>query len=116
VLGFANAQPDVDAKAWVDEMVAIFTFKYKKQRTHYVGKVTEVLSDLFDLVRKYKVRVDPVYTNLLFSCMVQESFLNSLDPEFDVIARAKPYLFKDQSMLTSWLGLARNYAFRKEVT
>lgn len=94
VLRFSPTQPAVDREKFMDDMVNIFGNKYKTQRTHYAGKVTEVLSDLMRLVREHKVRIAPEYSNLLFSTMIQEAFINTLDPDFDVISRAKPHIFK----------------------
>eukprot|EP01013_Petalomonas_cantuscygni_P009688 TRINITY_DN22578_c0_g1_i1.p1 TRINITY_DN22578_c0_g1~~TRINITY_DN22578_c0_g1_i1.p1 ORF type:complete len:510 (+),score=120.58 TRINITY_DN22578_c0_g1_i1:189-1718(+) len=103
LLNFSDEQPQVDRAAWLQEVRNVFGTKYKRRRRHYVGKVTEVLSDLLDLVKKHRVRLDVEYSNLLFSTMLQESFINTLDPDFDVIGRAKPLIFKDESTLYQWL-------------
>ena len=54
--------------------------------------VGEVLRAVLKLVRKYRVRVDVNYATLIINLLCLESMARSLEPEYNVLDRAKPIL------------------------
>ena len=51
----------------------------------------QLLTDVFDLIRKHRIRPPAEFTLMLKSLMTIESFATSLDPDFEIVENLKPY-------------------------
>lgn len=54
----------------------------------------EVITSIFQLIRRHQVHPPPQFTLMLKSLMTIESLANRLDPNFDIIAALQPYARK----------------------
>ncbi|KAK0417361.1 hypothetical protein QR680_012964 [Steinernema hermaphroditum] len=55
--------------------------------------VSQLLSDLFSIVSRHRVSLEPSFTSVVLSVMVLEGFGRSLSPDLDLFLCAKPYVF-----------------------
>jgi len=51
----------------------------------------QVLTEIFDLIRKHRISTPAEFTLMLKSLMTIESFAKSLDPQFEIMDTLKPY-------------------------
>jgi len=51
----------------------------------------KVITELFDLIRRHRIRPPSQFTLMLKSLMTIESFARAMDPEFEIIQQLKPY-------------------------
>ena len=56
--------------------------------------VGELLSDLFSILVKYHVKLESNYISLMLGIMVLEGLGRSLDPNLDILERARPILLR----------------------
>jgi hypothetical protein len=55
------------------------------------GFATEFVQGIFDLVQKHRVKIDPPFASLLFSCLMMEKVANQIDPSMDVVLYCAPW-------------------------
>ncbi|TKR78221.1 hypothetical protein L596_019063 [Steinernema carpocapsae] len=55
--------------------------------------VSQLLSDLFSVVSRHRVSLEPSFTSVVLSVMILEGFGRSLHPELDLFLCARPYVF-----------------------
>ncbi|CCW63264.1 unnamed protein product [Phytomonas sp. EM1] len=77
-------------KADIDQV-----FKYCRGFRNDGGAITKTLQSVFDSIRSNRVQMDPPYVSLLFSVLVLESFLMSLNPEFNIVRHTAPWLVSE---------------------
>jgi len=51
----------------------------------------QLLTEVFELIRKHRIRPPAEFTLMLKSLMTIESFAKSLDPNFEIVENLKPY-------------------------
>eukprot|EP00758_Cryptobia_borreli_P007798 Tbor_TRINITY_DN5332_c1_g2::TRINITY_DN5332_c1_g2_i1::g.5156::m.5156/K08869/ADCK, ABC1; aarF domain-containing kinase len=68
--------------------------------------VTNILESLFEVVRENNVQMEPPYVSLLFAVLVLESFIMNLNPEFNMVRHAAPWLVSEGHLSKS---LIRNF-------
>jgi aarF domain-containing kinase len=77
-------------KPWyVPELVAA-SFGYELEK---YKDVAELLRGTLELVREYKVRIDPAYASLLFSTILLADMASKVDPDFDLLAHGSSWFF-----------------------
>nr|AGU67997.1 ubiquinone biosynthesis protein [Strigomonas galati] len=59
------------------------------------GAVTNVLQSIFECIRVNHIQMDPQYVNLLFAVLVLEAFIMNLNPEFNMVRHAAPWLVSE---------------------
>uniref|UniRef100_A0A7S1IFC1 Protein kinase domain-containing protein n=1 Tax=Eutreptiella gymnastica TaxID=73025 RepID=A0A7S1IFC1_9EUGL len=64
-----------------------FAARYGKK----VGFTTTFVESIFDAIQEYRVRIDPAYAHLLFSCIAMEFISNQCDPSMDMIKHSAPW-------------------------
>nr|CCC93977.1 conserved hypothetical protein [Trypanosoma congolense IL3000] len=69
--------------------------------------VTNILQAVFECIRKNEVHMDPPYVSLLFAVLVLESFIMNLNPDFNMVRHAAPWLISDGHLTR---GLVKNIA------
>eukprot|EP00796_Vickermania_ingenoplastis_P006706 gene6706-4803_t len=83
-----------------------FIFAHFRSTRNDPNAVTNVLESIFHAVRDYRVQMDPPFVSLLFSVLVLESFIMSLDPNFNLVRHTAPWLVSEGAIS---LGVVKNY-------
>jgi ubiquinone biosynthesis protein len=88
----ADAGQGDDDEAFERYRAAIIEFvgRYWGQRLGEV-QVGKVLLDMFDILRRHRVRVNPSFTIVNIAIAVTEGIGKQLDPELDLMSEALPY-------------------------
>jgi len=59
------------------------------------GVVDNILQSVFEVVRRHRVIMDPGFSSLMFSIIVLEGFIMSLNPEFNMVRHASGWLISE---------------------
>jgi ubiquinone biosynthesis protein len=88
----ANADAGHDDDAFERYRAAVIEFvgRYWGQRLGQV-QVGKVLLDMFDILRRHRVRVNPSFTIVNIAIAVTEGIGKQLDPDLDLMSEALPY-------------------------
>jgi ubiquinone biosynthesis protein len=89
--GYAPTVSTRDYARYEDEVDAYFRGYYGKSFGEV--EVTEVVSGIFNILRRHGVQIDPVFTVVNVSMLVAEGLGKQLDPDLDMVELSKPYLF-----------------------
>jgi ubiquinone biosynthesis protein len=63
-----------------------------------------VLRNVLDLGKKYHIKVESNFTTLALGTIIIEGIGRQLDPDFDFVNAARPYLQKDFRLVKSYLN------------
>ncbi|CAF3380707.1 unnamed protein product [Rotaria sp. Silwood1] len=63
-----------------------------------------VLHNVLDLGKKYHIKMESSFTTLALGTIIIEGIGRQLDPDFDFVNAAKPYLQKDFQLVKSYLN------------
>jgi predicted unusual protein kinase regulating ubiquinone biosynthesis (AarF/ABC1/UbiB family) len=63
-----------------------------------------VLRNVLDLGKKYHIKIESNFTTLALGTIIIEGIGRQLDPNFDFVNAAKPYLQKDFRLVKSYLN------------
>ncbi|MCX7809058.1 MAG: hypothetical protein N2515_10660 [Deltaproteobacteria bacterium] len=55
-------------------------------------EISQVIGGLMDVLRRHRVQIDPVFTNVNVALLVAEGLGKQLDPEIDLLRVVAPYL------------------------
>ena len=69
-----------------------------------MGFATDFVQSIFNAMQEHRVRIEPAYASLLFSCLMMECIANHCDKTLDVIGYAAPWF------LSSALNGPRRFA------
>nr|CCC51806.1 conserved hypothetical protein [Trypanosoma vivax Y486] len=72
--------------------------------------IANILQAVFECIRENHVQMDPPYVSLLFAVLVLESFIMNLNPEFNMVRHAAPWLVADGHVS---LALMKNMALTR---
>ncbi|ESL11993.1 hypothetical protein TRSC58_00247 [Trypanosoma rangeli SC58] len=103
LLRMGTAQKFVDKNKFEQEVSRLFEHWRPKKSSDFV--VTNILQSIFECIRENHVQMDPPFVALLFSVLVLESFIMNLNPEFNMVRRAAPWLLGEGHIS---YGLAKN--------
>ncbi|CAG9539561.1 unnamed protein product [Cercopithifilaria johnstoni] len=73
----------------VDQIVQIARTKSDLRRLN----ISEMLNELFSIVSRHEVALDPSFTTVVLAVIVLEGLGRSLDPDLDLFHCARPFLF-----------------------
>uniref|UniRef100_A0AAF5PN57 ABC1 domain-containing protein n=1 Tax=Wuchereria bancrofti TaxID=6293 RepID=A0AAF5PN57_WUCBA len=73
----------------VDQIVQIARSKNNLRRLN----ISEMLNELFSIVSRHEVALDPTFTTVILAVIVLEGLGRSLDPDLDLFHCARPFLF-----------------------
>ncbi|VDO75214.1 unnamed protein product [Onchocerca flexuosa] len=73
----------------VDHIVQIARSKNSLSRLN----ISEMLYELFSIVSRHDVALDPLFTTVVLAVIVLEGLGRSLDPDLDLFHCARPFLF-----------------------
>lgn len=63
-----------------------------------------ILRNVLDLGKKYHIKIESNFTTLALGTIIIEGMGRQLDPDFDFVNAAKPYLQKDFRLVKSYLN------------
>jgi predicted unusual protein kinase regulating ubiquinone biosynthesis (AarF/ABC1/UbiB family) len=63
-----------------------------------------VLRNVLDLGKKYHIKIESNFTTLALGTIIIEGIGRQLDPDFDFVGAARPYLQKDFRLVKSYLN------------
>nr|XP_057930949.1 uncharacterized aarF domain-containing protein kinase 2 [Doryrhamphus excisus] len=97
ILHHARANECRDVPLFKKEMAELVDGTLR--RTLSLGKVqvADLLSRVFGLLIKHKVKLESNFASIVFAIMVLEGLGRSLDPNLDILDLAKPLLLKNSS-------------------
>ncbi|ORC85603.1 ubiquinone biosynthesis protein [Trypanosoma theileri] len=90
LLSMGNKQKFVNKEKFIQEVEWLFEHWRPKKASDFA--VTNILQSLFECIRENHVQMEPPYVSLLFSVLVLESFIMNLNPEFNMVRHAAPWL------------------------
>jgi aarF domain-containing kinase len=106
ILRMGTKQPFANVEGFRQGMHFVFErFRPAKDSDDQV--VTNLLHSIFEQIRDNYVCMDPPYVSLLFAVLVLESFIMSLNPEFNMVRHTAPWLISEGHLS---VGLLRNVA------
>uniref|UniRef100_A0A1I8AXJ1 ABC1 domain-containing protein n=1 Tax=Steinernema glaseri TaxID=37863 RepID=A0A1I8AXJ1_9BILA len=73
----------------VGDIVALARSSTSLRKLH----VSQLLSDLFSIVSRHRVSLEPSFTSVVLSVMILEGLGRSLSPDLDLFLCARPYVF-----------------------
>ncbi|KAH9577982.1 UbiB domain [Trypanosoma melophagium] len=103
LLRMGNKQKYVDKEKFTKEVEWLFEHWRPKKSSDFA--VTNILQSLFECIRENYVQMEPPYVSLLFSVLVLESFIMNLNPEFNMVRHAAPWLVSEGHIS---YGVAKN--------
>nr|XP_004563872.1 uncharacterized aarF domain-containing protein kinase 2 isoform X2 [Maylandia zebra] len=100
ILNHARANECKDAALFKKEMAELVDHALSSN-TLSLGKVqvADLLSRVFGLLIKHKVKLESNFSSIIFAIMVLEGLGRSLDPNLDILDLAKPLLLKNCASL-----------------
>ena len=87
-------QRHCNPEAFLDEVKEMFRH-YRPVTGDETTVVEDILQSLFEVVRKHRVTMDPGFSSLMFSILVLEGFIMSLNPEYNMVRHASPWLVSE---------------------
>lgn len=93
IQAMGTTQNYCDIPKFRSDMVKLFEAWRPKRGTDQV--VTNILEAIFFNIRDNHATMDPPYVSLLFAVLILESFVMSLNPEFNMVRHAAPWLVSE---------------------
>uniref|UniRef100_A0A1I7VUF9 Atypical/ABC1/ABC1-C protein kinase n=1 Tax=Loa loa TaxID=7209 RepID=A0A1I7VUF9_LOALO len=81
-----------DPEAFYDEVDQIVQIARSKSNLRRLN-ISEMLNELFSIVSRHEVALDPSFTTVVLAVIVLEGLGRSLDPDLDLFHCARPFLF-----------------------
>ncbi|RNC60759.1 ubiquinone biosynthesis protein [Trypanosoma cruzi] len=103
LLRMSKTQKFVNKKKFEKEVEWLFEHWRPKKSSDFA--VSNILQSIFECIRENRVQMDPPFVSLLFSVLVLESFIMNLNPEFNMVRHAAPWLVGEGHIS---YGLAKN--------
>ncbi|XP_034444999.1 uncharacterized aarF domain-containing protein kinase 2 [Hippoglossus hippoglossus] len=99
ILNHARANECQDVPQFKKEMAQLVDQAVSNTLSLEKIKVADLLSRVFGLLIKHKVKLESNFASIVFAIMVLEGLGRSLDPNLDILALAKPLLLKNCASL-----------------
>eukprot|EP00759_Apiculatamorpha_spiralis_P007740 PhF_6_TR1491/c0_g1_i1/m.2694/K08869/ADCK, ABC1; aarF domain-containing kinase len=80
---------------FIDEITTLLVFYRPSGAEGEYAVIGDVLNGCFDVVRNNKVHMDPSYVNIMFSVLVLEGFIMTLNPLFNIAQNVAPWLVSE---------------------
>eukprot|EP00672_Neobodo_designis_P026270 CAMPEP_0174835406 /NCGR_PEP_ID=MMETSP1114-20130205/5391_1 /TAXON_ID=312471 /ORGANISM="Neobodo designis, Strain CCAP 1951/1" /LENGTH=573 /DNA_ID=CAMNT_0016069353 /DNA_START=133 /DNA_END=1854 /DNA_ORIENTATION=- len=97
LLAMGRHQKYCDQERFVAEVDDLFK-RYRPISGNEEGVVENILQSMFEATRHARVTMDPGYVNLMFSVLVLEGFIMALNPEYNMVKHAAPWLVGEGHM------------------
>ncbi len=85
-----------DRPAFVRQIADVVATARSQQLTLAHTDVSLLLSELFAVLLRHRVKMESNYASVMWAVMVLEGLGRTLDPSIDLIAKAMPYLMKER--------------------
>uniref|UniRef100_A0A3Q3AMF5 AarF domain containing kinase 2 n=1 Tax=Kryptolebias marmoratus TaxID=37003 RepID=A0A3Q3AMF5_KRYMA len=99
VLHHARANECKDVALFKKEMAELVDHAVTNTLSLEKIQVSDLLSKVFSLLIKHKVKLESNFASIVFAIMVLEGLGRSLDPNLDILDLAKPLLLKNYASL-----------------
>ncbi|KAM9311496.1 putative aarF domain-containing protein kinase 2 [Gastrophryne carolinensis] len=99
ILHHARASHCIDVEAYKSEMAVLVNEARKNTITLGKLQIAGLLSRVFRLLMKHKVKLESNFASIIFAILVLEGLSRSLDPETDLLEAARPLLVKSAASL-----------------
>ncbi|XP_049579597.1 uncharacterized aarF domain-containing protein kinase 2 [Syngnathus scovelli] len=99
ILHHARANECKDVPRFKKEMAELVDVALSKTLSLGKIQVADLLSRVFGLLIKHKVKLESNFASIVFAIMVLEGLGRSLDPNLDILELAKPLLLKNCASL-----------------
>ncbi|KAI5691667.1 ABC1 family [Leishmania braziliensis] len=93
LLAMSDKQPYVESDAFRRDLADLF--KHYRPTRNDENAVTNILQSVFESIRQNNVQMDTAYVSLLFAVLVLESFIMNLNPDFNMVRHAAPWLVSE---------------------
>ncbi|KAG5464457.1 hypothetical protein LSCM1_00645 [Leishmania martiniquensis] len=93
LLAMSDRQPYAEPEVFRRDLGDLF--KHFRPTRNDENAVTNILQSVFESIRKNNVQMDPAYVSLLFAVLVLESFIMNLNPDFNMVRHAAPWLVSE---------------------
>lgn len=93
LLRMGTTQKFVEEEKFRGELAWLFDHWRPKKNSDFA--VTNILQAIFECIRGNHVQMDPPYVSLLFAVLVLESFIMNLNPDFNMVRHAAPWLVSE---------------------
>lgn len=104
IIRMGKAQPFADLEKFKKDMNWLFE-RWRPAKDSDDQVVTNILQGIFEKIRDNYVAMDPPYVSLLFAVLVLESFIMSLNPDFNMVRHTAPWLISEGHLSK---GLVKN--------
>ena len=88
-----------DPNGFIKDMDSIVASAISDQLSLSRIDVADLLSKVFNVLHKHRVKLDPNFASVVLAIMVLEGLGRSLDPDLDILWKATPYLVKEKMNL-----------------
>ena len=96
LLAMGTEQKFAEAEPFKAEMAVHFAgFRSKRSSEVKDKQISNILENIFNCIRDHRVMMDPPFVSLLFAVLVLESFIMSLNPEFNMVRHSAPWLVSE---------------------
>uniref|UniRef100_A0A673BDN2 ABC1 atypical kinase-like domain-containing protein n=1 Tax=Sphaeramia orbicularis TaxID=375764 RepID=A0A673BDN2_9TELE len=99
ILNHARANECQDVPQFKKEMAQLVDHALSNKLSLGKIQVADLLSRVFSLLIKHKVKLESNFASIVFAIMVLEGLGRSLDPNLDILELAKPMLLKNCASL-----------------
>ncbi|KAK2842544.1 hypothetical protein Q5P01_012744 [Channa striata] len=99
ILHHARANECQDVQQFKEEMTQLVDHAVSNSLSLGKMQVADLLSRVFGLLIKHKVKLESNFASIVFAIMVLEGLGRSLDPNLDILDLAKPLLLKNCASL-----------------
>jgi aarF domain-containing kinase len=93
LLAMSDHQQYADPELFRKDLTTLF--KHFRPTRNDENAVTNILQSIFESIRANNVQMDPPYVSLLFAVLVLESFIMNLNPDFNMVRHAAPWLVSE---------------------
>jgi aarF domain-containing kinase len=100
LLAMGRHQRYCDQEKFKTEVDALFS-RYRPIKGDEEGVVENILQSMFEATRNARVTMDPGYVNIMFSVLVLEGFIMALNPEYNMVRHAAPWLVGEGHLSTT---------------
>jgi aarF domain-containing kinase len=106
-LSMGTKQKWCQPQKFIDDLTALLNYYRPAGVEGEYAVIGDVLGGCFDIIRNNKVQLDPHYVSLMFSVLVLESFVMTLNPMFNIAQNSAPWLVSEGHISARvWKSLA----------
>jgi len=101
-LAMGSKQKWCNEKKFIQDMKNLLQFYRPQGKDGEYAVIGDVLAGCFNVIRENKVQMDSQYVNLMFSVLILESFIMTLNPMFNIAVNCAPWLVSE-GHVSAWV-------------